>query len=122
MNLRDNPSVDVRLRCYAGSPKMKPPRYVGVTENISRVGILVLWDREQADPPHVGELLTIDLELPANHTFGRKCMHCETTAVRVSSGEGSAARVALNIDRMEFRDWILNGSRNGNNGNGHWTV
>lgn len=101
---------------------MKPPRYVGVTENISRVGVLILWDQEKAVLPQVGELLTVDLELPVNHTFGRKCMHCETTAVQVSPGENGAVRVALNIDRMEFRDWVVNGSSNGHNGNGHWTV
>jgi len=106
---------------------MKPPRYVGVTENISRGGVLVLWDRQKADLPQVGELLTVDLELPANHTFGRKSMHCETTAMRISTTDDGPARVALNTDRMEFRDWALNGfgnGRNGNgrNGNGNWTL
>ena len=121
MSLRDNPTVDVRLRCYAGSPRMTPPRYVGVTENISRVGLLILWDRAQADPPRVGVLFTVDLELPVNHTFGRKCMHCEVTAMRVSNDENGSARVALNIDRMEFREWVMNGA-SGRNGNGHWKV
>lgn len=122
MTLQESPNVEVKLRCYAGSAKMRPPRYVGVTENISRVGILILWDRELADPPRVGELVTVDLELPVNHTFGRKCMHCEATAMRISTAENGPARVALNIDRMEFRNWVSDGLGTSKNGNGHWKV
>jgi len=77
---------------------------VGVTANISRGGLLVLWNsKEAARLPRLGELVELEVELPANHSFGRKCLYCQATAVRIAGGEGSCVTVAFQIHQMKFR-------------------
>lgn len=79
------------------------------TEDLSRSGILVAWrivDPESGEPlpvPAIGQILTIDVELPANHSFDRKCIHCQGTVVRVVRCAADAARVALRVNYMDFR-------------------
>lgn len=77
---------------------------MGVTENISRSGVLVRWTGAPAVVPRLGEAVRMDIELPANHGFGRKCIHCQGTVVRVSMPDGDAPRVALAVSYMKFRD------------------
>jgi hypothetical protein len=107
MNRRDSARMEVRLKCHVTSPLSWPPRVTGVTENISRSGILMLWQSEEpgASLPRIGEQVTVDIELPANHGFGQKCIHCQATVVRVTPVEKNAARVALNVNYMQFRDY-----------------
>jgi hypothetical protein len=38
-----------------------------------------------------------------NPAFGRKCMQCQTTVVRVSQSEEGVPRVALRIHKMRFQ-------------------
>jgi hypothetical protein len=78
---------------------------MGLTENMSRGDVLVLIDDEplRSELPAVGDSLVVDIELPANHIFGRKCMQCQTTVVRVSRSEGGAPRIALRIHKMRFQ-------------------
>ena len=75
------------------------------TENISRSGVLLAWQGgEEALPvPSVGQILTIELELPANHGFGQKCIHCQGTVLRVSDSGRGYPRVALRVNYMDFR-------------------
>ena len=60
------------------------------TENISRSGILLAWrgEGEALPPPAVGQIVTVEVELPANHGFGQKCIHCQGTVMRVAETEG----------------------------------
>ena len=103
INQRQSPRIDIRLKCHVSSPG---PGVRGemVTENISRSGILVIWKSEQPLPlPEVGELLTVDIELPSHHSFGRKCIHCQAEVVRVAKPAKDAPRVALSVNYMKFR-------------------
>ncbi len=79
--------------------------FVGVTENMSRSGILLVWntDRVVTRLPKPGDLLTVDIELPASHSFGRRCMHCQAVVARVSTGEAGGPRVAVQVNQMQFR-------------------
>jgi len=107
LNRRENPRIDVRLRCYqAFGGTRSTTEFMGVTENISRNGVLLRWSGKpgRAVPPHLGEALALDIELPANHDFGRKCIHCQGTVVRVSTTVDEAPRVALSVSYMKFRD------------------
>jgi hypothetical protein len=45
----------------------------------------------------------VEIDLPANHAFGRKCMQCQTTVVRVSKSDSGAARVSMRIHKMRFQ-------------------
>ena len=75
------------------------------TENISRSGMLIAWRGEDRPLPLpvLGQILTIEVELPANHGFGQKCIHCQGTVIRVSEPEPSEAHVALRVNYMDFR-------------------
>ena len=48
-------------------------------------------------------VLTIEIELPANHGFGQKCIHCQGTVTRVMQAEPDCPRVALRVNYMDFR-------------------
>jgi hypothetical protein len=76
------------------------------TENISRNGLLVAW-RGQAAPlalPSLGQMITVEVELPANHGFGQKCIHCQGAVIRISP-DPECPRVALLINYMDFREF-----------------
>ncbi len=76
------------------------------TENISRSGILVAWrGAEGAIPvPAVGQIITVEIELPANHGFGQKCIHCQGAVMRILS-DSEFPRVALTVNYMDFRSF-----------------
>ena len=104
VNRRENPRMEVQLRCHVSSPAIWLHSDV-YTENISRSGMLIAWRGDGADLPlpSVGQILTIDVELPANHGFGPKCIHCQGTVSRVSQTEAECPRVAMRVNHMDFR-------------------
>jgi hypothetical protein len=107
INRRESPRIDIHLRCYVTSPAlwMRSAMY---TENISRTGILVVWrgDDDAVVPvPVDGQVVTVEIELPANHGFGQKCIHCQGTVTRTSPGDGGYPRVALQVGYMDFRSF-----------------
>ena len=75
---------------------------------MSRGDILVLLAGDQASGamPGMGDPLIVEIDLPANHTFGRKCMQCQTTVVRIDKVESGATRLALRIHRMRFQSCL----------------
>jgi hypothetical protein len=81
---------------------------MAVTENMSRGDILVYFDGEQPAEmiPSAGDPLIVEIDLPANHAFGRKCMQCQTTVVRVMPAEDGGSRVALRIHKMRFQSCV----------------
>ena len=103
INRRESPRIEIKLRCHVTSPAlwMRTAMY---TENISRSGLLVAWRGEgTALPmPAIGQILTVEVELPANHGFGQKCIHCQGSVIRVSN-DPEAPRVALRVNYMDFR-------------------
>jgi hypothetical protein len=106
INQRQSPRIDIRLHCQVSSPGLCD-RAGMMTENVSRSGLLVVWDdgRGGLEPPALGDLVTVEIELPAHHGFGRKCIHCQAVVVRVASANGEAPRVALSINYMKFREY-----------------
>jgi hypothetical protein len=77
------------------------------THDISRNGVRIAW-RSEGGPlprPVLGQLATVEIELPANHGFGQKCIHCQGIVVRVSGSEGEALSVSLRLNYMDFRSF-----------------
>jgi hypothetical protein len=105
INRRESPRMEIKLRCHVTSPAlwMRSAMY---TENISRSGILVAWRGENAPlpVPGTGQIITIEVELPANHGFGQKCIHVQGTVTRVSDQPG-CPRVAMRVNYMDFRSF-----------------
>ena len=106
INRRESPRIEIKLRCHVTSPAIwiNAGTY---TENISRSGLLIAW--HGVDPalplPGLGQILTVEIELPANHGFGQKCIHCQGLVVRVSRGESQETKVALRVNYMDFRSF-----------------
>ena len=107
INRRESPRLDIQLRCYVTSPALWM-RSAMHTENISRTGILVAWrgeDGAAVPMPMVGQVVTVEIELPANHGFGQKCIHCQGTVTRTSPSDAGYPRVALEVNYMDFRSF-----------------
>jgi hypothetical protein len=80
INRRESPRVDIKLRCHVTSPAVWL-RNATSTENISRSGLLIAWGPadSRGSLPRVGQIITVEIELPAHHGFGQKCIHCQGT-------------------------------------------
>jgi hypothetical protein len=75
-------------------------------ENISRSGLLLVW-RNDTGPvaiPTVGQIVTVEVELPTNHGFGPKCIHCQGSVARLALEDRDCPRVAVRLNYMDFRD------------------
>jgi hypothetical protein len=104
INRRESPRIEIELRCHVTSPALWLRSTLN-TENISRSGLLIAWQGE-SEPlalPSLGQILTIELELPANHGFGQKCIHCQGTVLRATDSGRGYPLVALRVNYMDFR-------------------
>ena len=108
MERRRNARLDINLQCRITSPRAGTQPLAAVTENMSRGDILVQLAGDQANGamPCMGDPLIVEIDLPANHTFGRKCMQCQTTVVRIDKSETGVARLALRIHKMRFQSCL----------------
>lgn len=98
--------MDVKLKCHVAPMKTWPQGLSGVTENISRNGVLMVCAEGcQEEKPRVGEVVTVEIELPENPVFGRKCIHCQATVVRVSGEAGQPLQVAFSVNQMKFTEY-----------------
>ena len=97
--------MEIKLRCHVTSPALWMQTAMH-TENISRSGLLIAWRGEAAalPVPVVGQILTIEVELPANHGFGQKCIHCQGTVTRITP-TADGPRIALRVNYMDFRSF-----------------
>ncbi len=104
INRRESPRIDIKLRCHVTSPAIWV-RSAMYTENISRSGVLVAWCGEgvRVPVPTIGQIITVEIELPAHHGFGQKCIHCQGTVTRVVSDESDVPHVGLRVNYMDFR-------------------
>jgi len=105
MERRRNARLDISLECRLSSPRLGAASLAGVTENMSRGDMLVRIGETDKDAalPVPGDPVIVEIDLPANHAFGRKCMQCQTTVVRVSGYEGGFRRIAMRIHKIRFQ-------------------
>ncbi len=77
------------------------------TENISRSGVLIAWRGVDAElpVPSAGQIVTVKIELPADHGFGQKCIHCQGTVMRIGNSEENYPLIALRVNYMDFRSF-----------------
>jgi hypothetical protein len=106
INRRESPRIEIKLRCHVTSPALWT-RSDMYTENISRSGILIAWRGSDAAPPipASGQIITVEIELPANHGFGQKCIHCQGTVMRITNSEPEFPHIALRVNYMDFRSF-----------------
>ena len=77
------------------------------TENISRSGVLIAWRGvgQELPTPSTGQIITVEIELPANHGFGQKCIHCQGTVIRMTRSSEDFPLIALRVNYMDFRSF-----------------
>jgi hypothetical protein len=80
-------------------------RLAGVTRNASRTGLMLQVDATSVSSllPAVGEMVGVELEVPPNQGFGRKCLSCQATVVRVFTSIGKPPEIALKVHSMDFQ-------------------
>ena len=104
VNRRENHRVEIKLRCFVTSPVLWTSGAMHI-ENISRGGLLVAW-RSETGPvptPRAGQIVTVEVELPAHHGFGPKCIHCQGVVARISLDDRDCPRVGVRLNYMDFR-------------------
>ena len=106
INRRENPRIEIRLRCHVTSPAVWLRAGMN-TENISRTGILIGWRSLDTNLPlpAPGQIITVEIELPAHHGFGQKCIHCQGLVMRVAGNDPDCPKVALRVNYMDFRSF-----------------
>jgi hypothetical protein len=106
VNRRASHRVEIKLYCYVTSPAIWTRGAMHI-ENISRSGLLVAWrsDTGPLPTPAVGQILTVEVELPANHGFEPKCIHCQGAVARISNEDLECPRVAVRLNYMDFRSF-----------------
>lgn len=106
INRRESPRIDIKLRCHVTSPALWV-RSAMYTQNISRSGLLIAWrgDGTALPLPAIGQIVTIEIELPANHGFGQKCIHCQGTVTRIMPSDTEPPMVAMRVNYMDFRSF-----------------
>ena len=101
MDRRTKQRIDLQLLCRLGTGAIRSTPLEGITENISRNGILMRW-LDAVPLPEVGAELTVEFSLPESEDFGPRVMRCETTVVRIKTGANGQPAVALRIDGLRF--------------------
>ena len=108
MNRRTNQREIVELNCRLTGPGKNSKKIQGRTVNISRHGLLtVIVDPTSPtlDFLQPGKMWTVEVQLPSDHPFEPKCMHCQATVVRVTPGIRGDVRVAFKINYMKFQNF-----------------
>ena len=99
--------MDLQLLCRVGPEKVlssaqaNQSQVVGMTQNLSRCGMLMVW-REEVALPAIGSPLTVDIDLPADASFGPRRMRCGTTVVRIIRSADGAPTVGMRIRNIRF--------------------
>jgi len=90
----------LELRCSLASFRDNPEAVIGVTENISRGGVLIRWTGEAntIPLPNSGDPITVALKLP----LGPRYLRCSGRVIRVSTSRDNPVLVAVEIRRMSF--------------------
>ena len=108
MNRRTNQRENVHLNCRLTGPGKNSKKLQGKTVNISRHGLLTVLVEPSTptlDFLQPGKMWVVEVQLPSDHPFEPKCMHCQATVVRVSSENGNDLRVAFKINYMKFQSF-----------------
>lgn len=94
----------LRLTCRISSPWEDAGELTGVTEDMSRSGILLTLDGSVEVLPAIGDTLKIIVDLPQSPNISPRCMVCMTKVVRVIDPQDAPASLAVQIHRVQVQD------------------
>lgn len=97
----------MRLPCVLSFTNEWGKAFTGVTANMHRNGLLIscVTSNLPGELPPIGSSCVVQVELPVNHTFTRKCVVCETVLIRVDACSDTETRLAMRIESVLFRDF-----------------
>ena len=103
MERRRGVRFDVQLSCRlkrGGAFQMVD----ATTLNLGRLGALVATPCSAYNDaiPQPGDVVNLEVLLPAHRQFGQRCLACEAVAVRATS-DGDRCLIALRFERVEIR-------------------
>jgi len=101
MDRRTKDRHELQLVCHIGAAKILSAPIDGVTENMSRDGMLMRW-LENVPLPAIGSALTVEVDLPEGPDFGPRVMRCNSTVVRITGKPGERRCVGLRIEKVRF--------------------
>jgi hypothetical protein len=106
MNRRSNERIEMKLPCQLTFPAEWQSTIHGITANMHRDGVLISCKARDVlgELPKVGSRGKIQVELPPNPAFSRKCIVCDTTLVRVEVMSDAETQFAMRIGSVAFRD------------------
>ena len=106
MNRRSNERIEMKLPCQLTFPAEWESAVPGVTANMHRDGVLISCDPRnlRGELPKVGSKGKVQVELPVNPAFSRKCIVCDTTLVRIDLLGEAETQFAMRIGSVAFRD------------------
>src|ERR1035437_7199635 len=109
INRRESPRIEIRLRCHVSSPAlwMQSAMY---TENISRSGVLIAWrgDDTELPVPSIGQMVTVEIELPANHGFISSNPVVERPEIHIVDAQGNERELLGGIGNPHDRTLTVN--------------
>jgi hypothetical protein len=101
MDRRNKDRHNLQLVCLAKAGTAQSAPLEGLTENMSRDGILMRW-LDSVPLPEIGSSLNVEVALPASE-FGPRVMRCATTVVRITGRPNGKRSVGLRIESVRFR-------------------
>jgi hypothetical protein len=105
MERRTGQRIDLELECQVFRPGLDAPFADGFTVNMSHGGALIWFrDTSGARVPKVDHLLELEVPLPQQAPFERRCVLCQASVLRVSASEPGSYLVALKFHRVRFRE------------------
>jgi len=74
-------------------------------ENISGAGLLVEWSRDDQEQtaPTIGEVYSVELQLPPHPVFGQRVLQYKAKVVRVSKQKSGRVLAGLQTEQTRFR-------------------
>ena len=103
MNVREKDRVAVNLACQF---ERAGQCFTGHVCNMSRIGLLTVWNGNGGETPpiQIGETWQVEIELPAFHSFKPNAFYCQAVVVRIQLNKRKNPEVAFRIDRMKAAD------------------
>ena len=103
---RRRPRIAVQLPCYASSPNLSGVKLAAETRDVTTHGVLFTMDPDTTawTPFEVGDSVSVEIALPADHDFGQRCIHGRGKVVRLSSDGDGRGQVAVHFNRAGIRE------------------
>ena len=93
------------MRCFVTTQKIPNTKLVATAVDISKEGMRFTLDADTAAwrPFGEGDPVVIEVELPADHDFGERCIHGRGSVVRVERAENGEGMIAVDFAKVSFR-------------------